>query len=252
MRRISLAAVAVLAGVLALAVGRAQAGWEGLNIVHIDKGRVCTDAIEFSVTDFFAGRRIEIVDTTPEPDVVVFPETQFQLIFQPVAELFGEGEPFLFSQTFRLPLNPQPAATHELNIVLTGGSGNGTALAVVGSCVLGESFSGFFGVVENPPALTVLKKNSRLVKLKFGFGGDFGLDIFAAGESPTYAPIPCEPAPNAPAYQPTSAEGSLTYEGSEDRYRYDWQVPPGLTGCYEVWFRTTVDGLTHRALFDFG
>jgi hypothetical protein len=255
MRRTSLTVVgiAVLVGALALAAGRAQAGWQGLNIVHYDDGgRVCTDAMEFSVADFVAGRTIEIVNTTPEPDVVVFPATQFQLTFQPVPELFGPGEPYVFSRTFRLPLSPQPAPGDELHVVLTGGTGNGTALAEVAGCTLGPSFGGFFGGVANPPALNRLKNDSKPVKLKFDLGGDFGLDICAAGESPTYAPIPCAPAPVAPEYQPSTAIGTLRFDEAEGRYRYDWQPPAGLTGCYELFFRTTVDGLTHRVLFDFG
>ena len=68
----------------------------------------------------------------------------------------------------------------------------------VDNCELGAPFTGFFGSVENPPAINTPKKADKPIKLKFGLGGNYGLSIFSEG--PIAAPIPCAfPTPVRPS-----------------------------------------------------
>jgi hypothetical protein len=254
-----LALVSVLVAALALNVGSASAGWAGISDIQYDNGgRNCTDGIEFSLT-YFAALSISISitdDTDLANPVPVLPNTAVSpLFFQPVPELFGSGA-YLASNSYRV-LFPQPvAAGHHLDVRVTFGLQHASAGATVGDCTLGAPFTGFFGSVSNPPAINTptKRKHDQPIKLKFGLGGDFGLAIFS--EPPTANPIPCSfPAPGTTTtlvYSPTPLDGALRYDEKESRYIYTFAPDPNWTGCYEMWFRTTVDGLTHRVLFDFG
>ena len=252
-----LALVSVLVAALALNVGSASAGWAGISDIQYDNGgRNCTDGIEFSLT-YFAALSISISitdDTDLANPVPVLPDTAVSpLFFQPVPELFGSGA-YLASNSYRV-LFPQPvAAGHHLDVRVTFGLQHASAGATVGDCTLGAPFTGFFGSVSNPPAVNTVKKHLKPIKLTFGLGGDFGLAIFS--EPPTANPVPCSfPPPGTtvtPTYSPTLLNGTLKYDAGQRRYIYTFTPDPSWTGCYDVWFRTTADGLTHRALFNFG
>lgn len=252
-----LALVSVLVAALALNVGSASGGWAGISDIQYDNGgRNCTDGIEFSLT-YFAALSISISitdDTDLANPVPVLPDTAVSpLFFQPVPELFGSGA-YLASNSYRV-LFPQPvAAGHHLDVRVTFGLQHASAGATVGDCTLGAPFTGFFGSVSNPPAVNTVKKHLKPIELKFGLGGDFGLAIFS--EPPTANPVPCSfPPPGTtvtPTYSPTLLNGTLKYDAGKRRYIYTFTPDPSWTGCYDVWFRTTADGLTHRALFNFG
>lgn len=248
--------IAVVAATCTVSVGTARAGWAGISDIQYDNGgRVCTNGLEFSLTYFNAVTiSVEISDDTDFANPIpVLPETpQAPLVFQPVPELFGVGA-YLASNSYRV-LFPQPVpAGHHLSVAVNFGGLHAAAGGTVDNCELGAPFTGFFGPVENPPAINTPKKADKPIKLKFGLGGNYGLSIFRDG--PIAAPIPCGfPAPGTtiPPYEPTTLSGSLKYDSGESRYVYAFTPDPSWTGCYEVWFRTTVDGLTHRTLFDFG
>jgi len=169
-----------------------------------------------------------------------------------VPELFQQGG-YLASNSYRV-LFPHPVTPgHHILVQVTFGGRQASAGAIVGNCTLGAPFTGFFGSVSNPPTINT-EKHGKRIKLKFELGGDFGLAIFS--EPPTVNPIPCSfPAPGTsftPTYSPAPLDGTLKYDTDESRYVYAFTPDPTWTGCSEVWFRTTVDGLTHRALFNFG
>ena len=113
---------------------------------------------------------------------------------------------------------------------------------------------GYFGSVENPPAINTPKKADKPIKLKFGLARRLpGSRSSARDRSPhRFSCAFPTPGTTIPPYEPTTLSGSLKYDSGESRYVYAFTPDPSWTGCYEVWFRTTVDGLTHRTLFDFG
>jgi hypothetical protein len=236
----------------------AEAGWRSINTLNYDDGgRACTNAVRFSLAHFDQKVRVKITNTTPEPDVIVHPLTTRKLYFAPVPDLFGDfGEPYLYSRNLQLSLNPQPQPGDELLINFRnapGGSGASSSVTeTVEDCTEGPHFKGFDTPIVNPdfvPALNPATPGTT-VKLSFSLLGDRGLSIFTEG--PTFAPIPCAPTDTTPAYQPTLAKGGLRYRTATDRYLFRWRAPADLAGCYAFWFRNVDDGLTHRALFDFG
>jgi hypothetical protein len=248
-----LALLSVLVAALALNVGSAGAGWAGISDIQYDNGgRTCTDGMEFSLT-YFAALSVSISitdDTDLANPVPVLPDTAIApLFFQPVPELFGSGG-YLASNSYRVLFPQSVPAGHHLSVRVTFGFQQASAGATVGACTLGAPFTGFFGS-SNPPAINTVKKHGKSIKLKFGLGGNFGLGIFS--EPPTANPVPCSfpPAGTTVTYSPTVLNGTLEYRAGKKRYVYTFTADPSWTGCYAVWFRTTVDGLTHRALFNF-
>jgi hypothetical protein len=239
---------------LILTAGPAFAPWKGISDLHLDDGgRVCNDGIEFALAHFFAANQSAEVTSASDPTDVIVPTTQLaQLRFGPVPELFVTGD-FYFSSIYRIRLPKVPTGT-QLQIHFTGTSNATSGPLTVAACKLGKPVSGFMKL-SNPPGVNAVTTTDP-VALTFKVPGQTGLDIFSAGEGPTYAPIPCTPAisPN-PGYSPTAAEGTLSHGKSSGTYTFLWNPPDPpaeLTGCQEVFFRLKGDGLQHRALFDFG
>jgi hypothetical protein len=94
------------------------------------------------------------------------------------------------------------------------------------------------------------RKAGSTVPIKFGLGGDFGLDIFMAG-SPASREVDCTThAPTGPL-SPISSPGgsSLTYD--DGVYQVNWKTDGEWADtCRELVVRL-VDNTTHTALFSF-
>jgi uncharacterized protein len=107
-------------------------------------------------------------------------------------------------------------------------------------------FTGFFPPVQPAPALNDTKAG-QTVPVKFGLGGDRGLDIFASG--PTVTPVDCSS--GSPTGSPDTAVGSLHYDPTSGQYIYTWKTDKAWTSsCQRLGF-TLVDGTTHEARFAF-
>jgi hypothetical protein len=112
------------------------------------------------------------------------------------------------------------------------------------------AFSGFFAPVDNPPTTNVLKSGAT-VPVKFGLGGDRGLNILSAG-SPTSVGVAC---PSSGAFDPvetttTSASG-LRFDPASGQYVYSWKTDKVWAGtCRQLNIRL-VDGSSHLATFQF-
>jgi len=247
----------IVAASLATAVGSAPAGaaWRGINDLNYDDGgRVCRDGVRFGLAHLYPEVKARIINTTPDPDLVVTRRRVVSLPFSPTPELFTDfALGYKYSRNMHLAMSPTAAPGDEIRIEFTnapGGSGaNASVTETVGSCLDAPRFEGFFDPVENPPAVNPATPGEK-INLRFGLFGDHGADIFR--EEPTFAPIPCSSPDTVPAYDPTAASYRLAYLAADDRYVVRWFPPDTLSGCQELFFRTKYSGLAHRALFDFG
>jgi hypothetical protein len=241
--------------VCGLSATPASGAWRSIStMVYDDGGRICRNIAHFSMAHQLPSVTVRIVDITADPDIVVTPTRTLNLRFSPTPELFGPDpaftEPYHYSGNFRVPMDPRPVAGHTVRLIFKDAGGTtSTVNETVQSCTLGTTFGGFFSPVSNPPTLNPATAGTT-IKLKFRLYGNRGTNIFS--EAPTFAPIPCTTSDSTPAFDPTTASGSLSYRSDLDRYTYAWNAPAGLSGCYSFWFRTFRDGLTHRALFSFG
>jgi probable HAF family extracellular repeat protein len=147
------------------------------------------------------------------------------------------------------------------SLVLTGatlstsGIGSGPARWQVTLTPVAETptftFTGFFPPVDNPPALNRAKAGSA-IPVKFGLGGDHGLDIFTPG-FPASQPIACAAgAALAPVEQTVSGGGdTLRYDAAADQYIWVWATDRSWAGtCRRLTVRL-VDGTERFADFSF-
>jgi len=121
--------------------------------------------------------------------------------------------------------------------------------------VIAEShyaFSGFHSPVEDPPAVNTTKAGST-VPLKFGLGGDYGLDVLAA-DFPASQQVDCSTGEVLSPLSPTTASGGsgLTYDPATDVYQYNWKTQKKGWGatCRNVVLRFD-DGSEYFASFKF-
>lgn len=112
-----------------------------------------------------------------------------------------------------------------------------------------------FGGFESPigDALTVNRANAgRVVPVKFGLGGDRGLEVLANG-SPASAPVPCtgsgDVGTSLPTVSPTGR--GISYDPVTQVYAYLWVTDDSWKRtCRQLRVRLR-DGTTHVALFQF-
>jgi subtilisin-like proprotein convertase family protein len=135
---------------------------------------------------------------------------------------------------------------------IQGGEGNiglGWRLTITTSDVL--PFSGFFAPIDDPPVFNKVKAGTA-IPVKFGLGGDQGLDIFAAG-SPTSAPIQCDGGVIADPIEETATPGNsgLTYDAASDTYTYVWQTAKSWKNTCRALTVALADDSEHVAYFMF-
>lgn len=112
-------------------------------------------------------------------------------------------------------------------------------------------FDGFFPPVDKKPALNAVKAGST-VPVKFSLGGDFGLNIFAAG-FPKSQPIDCDTKGVIGGAETVQAAGKsgLSYDATIDQYTFNWKTSKPWAGTCRQLVLKLIDGTTHRALFQF-
>jgi hypothetical protein len=114
--------------------------------------------------------------------------------------------------------------------------------------------NGSGGGFSEPVSSSVLNemKAGAGVPVKFGLGGEFGLDIFAAGY-PTSRTISCETGlPTEPVEETVAVSASgLRYDASVGQYIYSWRTDKAWSGsCRELVLKLK-DGSEHTAKFVF-
>lgn len=114
---------------------------------------------------------------------------------------------------------------------------------------LAYTLSGFFAPVDNLPTINTVKAGSA-VPVKFGLGGNRGLNVLVAG-SPSSVLVACGSGPSD-AIEQTSTAGasSLSYDAGSARYQYVWKTDKAWVGCRDLVLRFR-DGSTLRARFSF-
>lgn len=111
-------------------------------------------------------------------------------------------------------------------------------------------FTGFLRPLESA-SLNVVKAASG-VPIKFGLGGNRGLQIFPAGY-PLSRSIACEGtlASETGTETVTAGKSGLSYDASANQYTYAWQTDKGWAGtCRELVMRL-IDGTEHKLRFKF-
>lgn len=115
----------------------------------------------------------------------------------------------------------------------------------------GYTFTGFFQPVENLPTVNIANAGSA-VPLKFGLGGNFGLNIFAAGY-PASGQVPCQVNEPAGVIEETVNAGSssLNYDPELNRYTYVWKTNKAWKNTCRILVLRFNDGTERQAKFMF-
>lgn len=110
-------------------------------------------------------------------------------------------------------------------------------------------FQGFFSPVDNTPTFNTVTAGQG-IPVKFGLGGDFGLDILPAG-SPVSVSITCTMGVPIDDVEETVTAGSssLTYSGGQ--YVYIWKTTKSWANTCRALQVKLDDGSTHQAHFRF-
>jgi hypothetical protein len=113
------------------------------------------------------------------------------------------------------------------------------------------AFVGFYSPIENPPAGNSAKAGSS-IPVKFGLGGNRGLQVLAAG-FPVSQPVSCSTLGAIAASAPTASAGSssLQYDSSADQYSYIWKTDKSWAGTCRSLVIRFVDGTQRSANFRF-
>ena len=88
--------------------------------------------------------------------------------------------------------------------------------------------------------------------MKFSLGGDFGLEVLAAG-SPSSAGMICSSGADTNEVEETVTAGGsgLQYDAVSDVYTYVWKTKSTWAGTCRRFTLTLDDGTTRTALFRF-
>jgi len=119
------------------------------------------------------------------------------------------------------------------------------------------NFDGFRSPVDNPgtgetPVFNSAKAGQS-IPLKFGLGGNRGLDIIAAGY-PKVTSVNCDTSATVnpiEEYAASTANGGLTYDATANQYNYVWKTQSTYVNqCFKLDLQLT-DGTSHEAYFKF-
>ncbi|MET3721879.1 PxKF domain-containing protein [Arthrobacter sp. UYEF21] len=133
----------------------------------------------------------------------------------------------------------------------TEGRGIATPTRVVIPASSGYDFGGFQAPVDAAPTLNIMTAG-RAVPMQFSLGGDFGLDVLAAG-SPTSVTVTCETGATLAEVETTSTAGSssLSYSPGNATYTYVWKTEKVWAGTCRMFYLKLNDETTNTALFKY-
>jgi Mg-chelatase subunit ChlD len=141
----------------------------------------------------------------------------------------------------------------EIGVVgFTEGGGIGTPTRVaIPATSSSYAFGGFTAPVDAAPALNLMNAG-RAVPMQFSLGGDFGLDVLAAG-SPTSVPVTCDTGAALAEVETTTTAGasSLSFSAGNEQYTYVWKTEKAWAGSCRMFQLKLNDGTTHTALFKY-
>lgn len=196
----------------------------------------------------FLGQEISI-HTTAATDAANPIEIVFRVdpALAPVT-IFRNGAPITAGCAVQGVASPSPciasgAGTAEMTVL--------TAAASTWNIGIPDyAFSGFSSPVDNLPVRN-LAKSGRAIPVRFGLGGDQGLNIFAAGY-PKSRQVACEAGASLDVIEETTTTGaSLSYSSGTDLYQLTWTTDRAWSGtCRELTLRFR-DGSEASAIFTF-
>ena len=111
-------------------------------------------------------------------------------------------------------------------------------------------FSGFFQPVDNRPTLNVVRAGDA-IPVRFALGGDYGLDIFAAGYPKSQKMPPRIGRRDVVEETVKAKASSLTYLVRTGRYVYTWKTDKAWAGTFRQLVLQLRDGTVHKADFVF-
>jgi uncharacterized protein YjbI with pentapeptide repeats len=143
------------------------------------------------------------------------------------------------------------AAPGQHTFVVTSTDADGHATSLVRSYTVLFPFRGFFQPISNEPVVNKVNAG-RAIPVKFGLGGNRGLDIFAPGY-PISQPISCDAGAPTDVVDSTVTAGqsSLSYEAGSDQYNYVWKTDSSWANSCRILVLKTKDGAVHSARFQF-
>jgi hypothetical protein len=128
---------------------------------------------------------------------------------------------------------------------------NGLESTLVRTYVVQFPFKGFFQPVDNEPTINTVN-SGRAIPVKFGLGGDQGLDIFATGYPKSQAVSCATDDPASPIESTvTAGQSSLSYDAGNDQYNYVWKTDDAWANTCRVLILKLRDGTSHEAKFKF-
>jgi hypothetical protein len=108
-------------------------------------------------------------------------------------------------------------------------------------------FTPFGRPVSMPPVFTP-RTAGATAPLKFGLGGNYGLNVLASG-SPTSQQVSCTTAAAIGAVAATA--GTLTYDTTSQQYTYSWKTDKTWKGTCRQFTLKLDDGKAYPVLFSF-
>ncbi len=111
------------------------------------------------------------------------------------------------------------------------------------------SFTGFTAPVDNPPTVNQVHAG-QAIPMKFGLGGNFGLNVIASG-FPTATQVNCSTGAPVNTGTPTDTAGGLTFDPSSGTYTYVWKTSKAWAGTCQRFDLQLNDGTDHTAIFRF-
>ena len=115
------------------------------------------------------------------------------------------------------------------------------------------NWTGFFQPVDNLPTVNTVNAG-QAIPVKFSLGGNYGLNIFAAGY-PASQNVSCGSGgggSSSPIEETvTAGNSSLQYNATNQTYTYVWKTDKAWAGTCRQLLVKLIDGTEHIALFQF-
>jgi hypothetical protein len=149
------------------------------------------------------------------------------------------------------PIDTSTAGAHSFKVTATdnvGYSSSATSSYTVTNTFT-FTFTGFFSPVDNTPTLNVTKAGSA-IPVKFGLGGDKGLNVLAAN-SPASGPVQCGGTADTIEQTVTAGNSSLSYNATTQQYTYTWKTDKSWAGTCRQFVLKLKDGTSYPANFQF-
>lgn len=125
----------------------------------------------------------------------------------------------------------------------------GNAGSATASYVVRYTFNGFAAPVDNPPVINAIKAG-QTVPVKFGLGGDHGLDVLQGG-APVSVRINCTAGTVDDVEEIVTTPGAslFTYDSLTGLYQYNWKTEKSWAGTCRRLLVKLDDGTIHEANF---